>query len=117
MVGSGYRLPGFREISDDRFSTWHPKYCNRIGWFVLPLMTAQLLGSASSCFFLGDDLSWARMLCVLFAWAVTFLISAPCHRRMIREGRVERVVERLIRTNLWRSLAWSGALLCSWFQY
>ena len=109
--------PVFREIPDGRFSTWHPQYCNRIGWFVLPLMIAQLLDSASTCFFVGDDFAWARLLCVLFAWAVTFLISAPCHRRLMREGRIHRVVDRLIRTNLWRALSWTGALVVSWLQY
>lgn len=109
--------PVFREIPSDRFAKWHPRYCNQIGWFVLPLMIAQLLDSASTCFFIADDLSWARLLCVLFAWAVTFLISAPCHRRLVREGKTDEVVDRLIRTNLWRTFAWSGVLIISWLQY
>jgi fatty-acid desaturase len=109
--------PVFREIPSDRFAKWHPRYCNQIGWFVLPLMIAQLIDAATTCFFVGDDLSWARFICVFFAWAVTFLISAPCHRRLMREGKIDRVVERLIRTNLWRSLAWTGALIISWLQY
>ena len=109
--------PVFREIPADRFAKWHPRYCNQIGWFVLPLMIAQLLDSASTCFFVADDLSWAKLLCVLFAWAVTFLISAPCHRRLMREGKIDRVVERLIRTNLYRTFAWAGALIISWVQY
>ena len=37
---------GFREIPTDRFQ-WHPRYC-LIGWFVLPLMIAQLLDTTSS---------------------------------------------------------------------
>jgi len=109
--------PVFREIPEDRFSTWHPKYCNQIGWFVLPLMIAQLLDSASTCFFVGDDLAWARLLFVLFAWGVTFLVSASCHRRLMREGKIDRVVDRLIRTNFWRVFAWAGALVVSWLQY
>ncbi len=109
--------PVFREIPSDRFAKWHPDYCKKIGWFVLPLMIAQLIDSASLCFFEGDDFAWARMLCVVFAWGVTFLISAPCHRRMIREGKIDRVVERLIRTNLWRTFAWAGAFLISYSQY
>ena len=109
--------PVFREIPSDKFAIWHPRYCNQIGWFVLPLMIVQLLDSASSCFFVADDLSWAKLLCVLFAWAVTFFISAPCHRRLMREGKIDRVVERLIRTNLYRVFAWAGALIISWLQY
>ncbi|MEK9772411.1 MAG: hypothetical protein VW907_01795 [Opitutae bacterium] len=109
--------PVFREIPPDRFARWHPHYCTKIGWFVLPLMLAQLLGTLSNCFFVGDDLSWAKILCVLVALVVTFLISAPCHRRLIREGKTDHVVERLIRTNRWRTIAWTGTLIISWLQY
>jgi len=109
--------PVFREIPPDRFAQWHPRYCNLIGWFVLPLMLGQLIDTASSCFFVGDDLCWAKLMAVLLAWSVTFFISAPCHRRLIREGKTDRVVERLIRTNLWRTVAWMGALIISYLQY
>ncbi len=109
--------PVFREIPPDRFAKWHPRYCNQIGWFVLPLMFLQLINSASSCFFIGDDLCWAHLLCVLFAWLVTFVVSAPCHRRLMREGKTDRMVERLIRTNRWRVVAWSATLVISWLQY
>ena len=109
--------PVFREIPSDKFAIWHPKYCNQIGWFVLPLMIVQLLDSASSCFFVSDNLSWAKLLCVTTAWLVTFLVSAPCHRRLMKEGKSDAVVERLIRTNLWRTAAWTGALVISYLQY
>jgi hypothetical protein len=35
----------------------------------------------------------------------------------MREGKNDRVVDRLIRTNLWRVFAWAGALVVSWLQY
>ena len=66
--------PVFREIPVDRFARWHSRYCNQIGWFVLPLMIAQVIDSASTCFFVGDDLAWARLLFVLFAWLITCLL-------------------------------------------
>lgn len=109
--------PVFREIPAERFTRWHPRYCNQIGWFVLPLMIAQLIDSASTCFFVGDDLAWARLLFVLFAWLITFLISAPCHRLLMKEGKSDPVVERLIRTNWGRVFCWSGALVVSYLQY
>ncbi|MGA1100314.1 MAG: hypothetical protein ACO3VB_00900 [Opitutales bacterium] len=109
--------PVFREIPHNRFAVWHPRYCNQIGGFVLPLMFAQLIGSLSACFFIGEALSWAHLLFVGVAWLVTFLVSAPCHRRLMKDGKEDSVVERLIRTNYWRVLAWSGALVCSWIQY
>ena len=109
--------PVFREIPEDRFAIWHPRYCNQIGWFVLPLMFAQLMGSLSACFFIGEVLSWTHLFFVGVAWSVTFFVSAPCHRRLMKEGKIDSVVERLIRTNYWRVLAWSGTLVCSWIQY
>jgi len=109
--------PVFREIPNDRFPIWHARYCNQIGWFVLPLMFAQLLDALSSCFFIGNDLAWARFIFVLVAWFVTFFVSAPCHRKLMKEGKKKDLVDRLIDTNLWRAFAWFGSLVCSWLQY
>ena len=33
------------------------------------------------------------------------------------EGKTDAVVDRLIRTNLWRLVAWVGVLIISWLQY
>ena len=109
--------PVFHEIPADRFAKWHPRYCNQIGWFVLPLMIGQLIDSVSDCFFIGDDLAWARFLCIFIAWIFTFLISAPCHRRLLREGKSDAAIDRLIRTNWWRTFSWTGVLIISWLQY
>ena len=94
-----------------------PATATRLDGFVLPLMIAQLIDSVSTCFFVGDDLAWARLILVLFAWMTTFLISAPCHRRLMKEGKSDPVVEHLIRTNWWRVFCWSGALVASYLQY
>ena len=42
--------PTFHKIKNEEFVDWHRKYCNAIGFFVLPVMSCQLLEAASACF-------------------------------------------------------------------
>ena len=109
--------PVFRYVDESRFATWHQGYCNRISFFVLPLMFAQLIESASACFFEGGVLAWSKMGAVLGAWIVTFFVSAPCHRRLSQSGQDQDVIGRLLFTNWMRTLLWSGVLVISFFKY
>jgi hypothetical protein len=109
--------PVFLKIEDRLFVPWHRSYCNRIGLFVLPLMFLQLIEAASSSFFIGDMLAWLKLIGVLGAWIVTFLVSAPCHRKLAKDGMQTQVVERLIRTNWLRTFFWSFVFIISFLQY
>lgn len=108
--------PTFHKIKEEQFVGWHRKYCNAIGVFVLPLMICQLLESASACFFSVGDLPWVKLTAVLGAWLVTFFISAPCHR-ILQDGKNTAVINRLIRTNWWRTFFWTVAFLISIILY
>ncbi len=79
----------------------------RTGWVVGPIMVVEA-GSALALLWLAPHL---RMV-VLFAmivvlWALTFLVSAPLHRRLISGGYERATVERLIRTNWPRTALWT----------
>ena len=74
--------PTFHKIENEEFVDWHRKYCNAIGFFVLPVMSCQLVEAASACFFTVGDLVWVKLISVLGAWIITFLISAPFHRTL-----------------------------------
>lgn len=108
--------PAFRQINEAKFVACHRSYCNAIGFFVIPTMTCQLIGTSSACFFSIDNLIWVKMLAVTGAWVVTFLSSAPCHR-LLQEGKDTAVIERLIRTNWWRTFLWSLVFLVSLISY
>ena len=104
--------PTFHKIENEEFVDWHRKYCNAIGFFVLPVMTCQLVEAASACFFTVGDLVWVKLISVLGAWIITFLISAPCHRTL-QKGKDPKIIARLIRTNWWRTILWSITFLIS----
>ena len=104
--------PTFHMIEEANFISWHRSYCNAIGIFVLPIMSCQLLEASSACFFSPGDLVWVKLLAVLGAWVVTFLISAPCHRKL-QQGKDHKLIGRLVKTNWWRTILWSGAFILS----
>ena len=108
--------PAFRQINETNFIIYHRSYCNAIGFFVIPVMACQLIGTSAACFFSIDNLIWVKMLAVIGAWVVTFLTSAPCHRQL-QAGKNAAVIERLIRTNWWRTFLWSLVFLVSLVSY
>ena len=108
--------PSFRFIDDSNFTIWHRSYCNLIGFFVLPIMVCQLIQVSSACFFSVGNFIWLKLIGVLSAWLITFFISAPCHRQL-QWGKNLEVIDRLIRTNWWRSILWSFVFLISLYLY
>ena len=109
--------PVFRQIESGSFSTWHRSYCNKIGFFVLPLMVAQLIESASACFFVGAIFDWTKLSAVLCTWIATFFVSAPLHRKLAKYGKDQILIGRLVSTNWIRTFLWSGVFLVSFVNY
>ena len=109
--------PVFNFISDADFKSWHKYYCNCISFFVLPLMTAQLLESLACCFFIGDLINWCSAFLVIFVWLVTFFVSARCHSKLSKVGKDESIIRSLINTNWYRTISWSIILIISFIQY
>ena len=96
---------------------WEPLL---MGEAVIPvhrMMFLQLIEAASASFFIGDMLAWLKVIGVLGAWIVTFIVSAPCHRKLAKDGMQTQVVERLISTNWLRTFFWSFVFIISWLQY
>ena len=85
--------PSFRQIAAENFPQWHASYCNRISFFVLPLMGMQLLESVSSCFFVGRVWEWVRLSAVFLAWAITFFTPRPATANFPRAGEMIRSLE------------------------
>lgn len=108
--------PVFLQVKESEFVAWHHGYCNAIGFFVLPVMSLQLIETASTCFFSGGYLSIAKIGSVIGAWIVTFLCSAPYHKKL-QKGKDFDVISRLIRTNWIRTILWSLAFVLSVFSY
>lgn len=108
--------PTFRKLKKEDFVSWHRGYCNSIGFFVLPIMSCQFLETVSACFFSSGNLVWVKLILVLGALFITFLISAPCHR-ILQQGKNNKIIDRLVRTNWWRTIFWTATLIVSTIIY
>ena len=112
LDGADHYLPNIPQGREGGLCYLAPDLLQRDRIFVLPIMVFQLLEVSSACFFTADNLAWVKLLAVLGAWAITFLISASCHRNL-QEGKVTLVIERLVRTNWWRTVLWTIAFVVS----
>ena len=100
--------PSFKFISTELFKKWHNKYCFRVGFFVLPLMLAQLLAGAANLY---NDNEWFSFLIVSLTWISTFFISAPIHNKLKIIGKSDQFIDKLIITNWLRVFLWTTLLI------
>ena len=105
--------PAFHQIDPTRFQQWHSDYMQAIGMIVMPLMVLQALFTLSSIYLRPGAYTFAALICMLIAWAVTALYSVPCHHALQEQGYQAAVVDRLVWTNWIRTVAWSALFLCS----
>lgn len=111
--------PAFRWIDATRFALWHRGYTAAVTWVVAPLILLQTGGVAVRLWLRRDPgLLWSlEAACTAVAWAVTVFVSVPLHDRLQgHTAHEERLLcmERLVRTNWLRTLAWSVCAVCSW---
>jgi hypothetical protein len=106
--------PAFKFIDPSHFAKWHYRYTGAITWIVAPLMLIQSSGVAGRFVVLGGPnmIWWVELFCTLIAWALTFLVSVPLHNQLQRE-RNEAAMNALVRTNWWRTAAWTLTAICS----
>lgn len=100
--------PSFRYVNAAELVAWHARYQTLISFFVIPMMFAQvwLVGRQALATRSGVDIASAVL--VAGAWLSTFTLSVPCHRALAETGKDPVVVDRLVRTNWPRTLAWTA---------
>ncbi len=105
--------PAFHEVREDRFRDWHAVYSRRVSWVVIPLMFGQL---GVTIAFFATDAGWLNVVALVFvaiAWGSTFLQAVPLHRKLSQVGDDPGVIDRLIRVNRVRVVAWTCVWLAS----
>ncbi len=105
--------PAYHRIDKSLFTAWHRSYVRYISFFVIPLMLIQAGGAALRVIAGWSVLTGVYAGTITAAWIVTFAISAPCHQRLQRMGRDTATIDRLIRTNWVRTIAWTLAWICT----
>lgn len=98
--------PGFRFISQEDFISAHRLYTKRISVIVAPLMLLQ--AGLHAYVFPGNVtlINSLQLLLIGLIWVNTFGFAVPLHNKL-QNGKSNELIERLIRVNKWRTLAWT----------
>lgn len=104
--------PMFEDVGRQEFPACHQRHMARITWVVGPLMLAEA-GSAGLLVWFGERspfflLSLAAMAVV---WVSTIIFQIPLHEKLTEEPS-SPMVRRLVRSNWWRTVAWTARGLC-----
>jgi len=99
--------PGFHAIEPQRFIQWHERYVQTFSLIVIPLMITQAGTSILQLLQNSGVLPIMECLFLLAAWAVTFTLSVPCHKKLHELGKDTLTINHLIRTNWLRTIAWT----------
>jgi hypothetical protein len=101
--------PSFQFLDEASFRDWHRRHTSRMGQIVIPLMLGQLVLSLWRTWTEPGLATGAHTAAIAAAWASTFLLSVPCHKRLASLGRDSGTIRRLVAGNRVRLAAWAGA--------
>lgn len=103
--------PGFRGIDRARWREQHDRHTRLMGWTVSGPWAAQGVTTAVLLVWRPTGVPfWLPAVAAVFGAAtvaVTVGVSVPCHRRL-SAGYDDAVLDRLVRTNWYRTVAWSA---------
>ncbi len=107
--------PSFHYVDRNQFSDFCRFHQFRITWIVVPTMILELLTGVFIVIQpsgLEATLSYVNLAGLLTIWLITFIESGPLHIKLLK-GYDKRLVDRLIKGNLLRTLLWlaRGCLL------
>jgi hypothetical protein len=100
--------PAFHEVEASRFGLFHASHSRKITYIVGPVMILEL-GSGVTLLFL-HEVYWINLGFLLLIWLATAFVSVPAHNRL-SEGKDAAVIDRLVRTNWYRTSLWTLRLL------
>jgi hypothetical protein len=104
--------PSFKHIDSVLFKDWHRQYMRTMSFIVIPIMMGQLALHLINYAQGFSAYKLAGLIGLFIAWKVTFCMSVPCHRKLQREGNSRDIVERLVKTNWIRTVAWTAVFFC-----
>ena len=109
-----YQYPRFYTIAGPDFRAFHDFHCLVVGLIVgLPLLAAPI-ASGYAAIIARDPVAWLALVLGLVGHGITFFHSAGCHAALSAAWNRD-VIDQLLGSNLWRSIAWSlQAVLSFW---
>jgi len=113
--------PAYRQVNAD-FAAFQFRSPARTGLVVGPLMATEL----ATAFLLlwrnppgvASVALWTGAALIALCWASTLLLQVPIHLRLTIK-RDDKTIERLIRTNWLRTIAWTirGIIVAQWLLH
>ena len=102
--------PSFTYLERPKLLSWHGKYSLRISLVVIPLMLGQLFITIFQLMN-GSLIIYLIAILVLAVWLITFLYFVPAHGKISRNEIDDRILDRLVTVNWWRTLIWSAIFI------
>ena len=113
----GMHYPGFRKVQREFWPAYHADHMRVIGLVVLGPLFAQLVATGALIFLQPGWWSFGSGLLLVLSAGWTFFVSGPEHGRLGTECD-EGALDRLVRRNWVRALAWSvQAVLCGFWVF
>lgn len=103
--------PGFKHLDPAEFIRVHKAYTHIISFFVVPLITAQLLMKSMRVYQEPRAITLASLGLVLLFWIATFFLAFPCYRNLDIRGKDLAIIHKLLRYNWIRTLGWSAVFM------
>jgi hypothetical protein len=108
--------PLFADIGEAHFAEYHQRHMERIAWLVGPLMLTEI-ATAGALLYLGERSFYFifSLAALAVIWGSTALLQVPLHEKLVVNYE-PRLIGCLVRTNWWRTLAWTlrGICLIAW---
>jgi len=104
--------PLFAQVGQEAFKTYHRRHTTQITWIVAPLMFTEL-GTAAWLVIAGSRDPWflTSLVPLAFNWLSTWRVQIPLHDQLA-QGFDAQSHARLVRTNWWRTAAWTLRGIC-----
>lgn len=98
--------PSFEYIAKEKFSKHMSLHMKRISFIVVPLMLIEFLAATYLITINIDIYSSINLLCVALIWFSTYVLSIPCHNRLLK-GYDQKTINTLVTSNWPRTILWS----------
>ena len=104
--------PLFKNINHD-FEYFHADYTNRMGYLVAPIMILELIMVTLILFNNpSNNIILIITVVTILIWVSTFFIQVPIHKKIGYKKDI-RKINKLIKSNLLRTILWSIKLYFS----
>ena len=98
--------PSFRHLKRSDFQYWHSRYMKMVGLLMGPIMIIQIVLISYVSYSEPNNVNLLKLLLLMMCWLLTLVCSIPMHRKLEQAILIEDSIERLIRSNWFRTLLW-----------